>query len=125
MMTIALKSKLALAAWALIGSCALLFVTDRAMADPVLVGTTTDATGINGLVVDGITYDVTFVDGSYDTAFAGSTPTFANNLTGAQDAATALAAALNGPPPRLPAPWSISTSHWPRPIAAAMSQTSG
>lgn len=45
-----------------------------AAADPTLVGTTTDATGINGLVVAGQAYDVTFRHGSYDMLFTGTAP---------------------------------------------------
>jgi hypothetical protein len=75
-----------------------------------LVGTTSDATGIDGLVVDGVIYDVTFVHASYDTVYASTAPTFLGNFTGATDAAAALAAALNAlgvetldgiPPPNL------------------------
>jgi hypothetical protein len=36
-----------------------------AWADAMLVGTTGDATGVTGLVVDGTSYDVTFVHDSY------------------------------------------------------------
>jgi hypothetical protein len=42
-------------------------------ATPVLVGTTTDPTGINDLVVDGTTYDVTFSTTTLNTFTAGST----------------------------------------------------
>ena len=45
-------------------SAALLGVSQAGAA--TLVGTTADATGIDGLIVDGNTYDVTFVNGSYD-----------------------------------------------------------
>jgi hypothetical protein len=43
-------------------------------------------------VVDGTTYDVTFIGGvSYSTAFSSMTPTFLNNESGATDAGTAIA----------------------------------
>jgi hypothetical protein len=64
-------------------------------ADPILVGTTSAATGIDGLVVDGVTYDVTFVNDTYTTVYATTLPTFFGNQSGANDAATALVAALN------------------------------
>jgi hypothetical protein len=60
-----------------------------------LVGTTTDATGIDGLVVDGVTYDVTFENAAYNTVYATTPPTFLGNQTGATDAANALVTALN------------------------------
>jgi PEP-CTERM motif len=40
-----------------------------AVSAPTLVGTTTDPTGINGLVVDGVTYDVTFSTTTFDSPF--------------------------------------------------------
>jgi len=66
-----------------------------ARADAVLVGPPTDAMGVNGLVVDGTTYDVGFVHDSYFNSFPGNNPIFAGNATLAGDAATALAATLN------------------------------
>jgi len=57
-----------------------------------LVGTPSDATGINGLVVDSITYNVTFINGSFDAVYSSSTPTFLGNISGAADAAIALQA---------------------------------
>ena len=66
-----------------------------------LVGTTSDATGIDGLVVDGVTYNVTFVNASFNSVYAftpptslGNPPTFLGNQAGATDAAMALADAL-------------------------------
>ena len=65
------------------------------------MGTTSDATGIDGLVVDGVTYNVTFVNASFNSVYAftpptslGNPPTFLGNQAGATDAATALADAL-------------------------------
>jgi len=61
-----------------------------------LEGTTTHASGINGLVVDGVTYDVTFVSvSSYYSIFTTITPTFFGNASGAMDAAAALESAFN------------------------------
>jgi hypothetical protein len=59
-----------------------------------LVGTTTDATGIDGLVVGSLTYNVTFENASYDTVYP-SAPTFLGNSSGAEDAASAIESALN------------------------------
>ena len=59
-----------------------------------LVGTTSDASGISGLVVDGVTYDVTFYNSSYDSIYSSTVPTFLGNSGGAADAASALASAL-------------------------------
>ena len=70
-------------------------VTQPALADPILVGTTDNATGINGLVVDGISYNVTFIADTYDNVFGSTTPTFGNDPLGAADALNALMAALN------------------------------
>ena len=84
-----MKSKLL----GLIACMALISVSQVSAA--TLVGTTTDAMGIDGLVVDGVTYDVTFVNASYNTVFASTPPTFLNNYTGAVDAASALTTALN------------------------------
>jgi hypothetical protein len=52
-----------------------------AAADPTLVGTTTDPTGIKGLLVGGQLYDVTFSTKSYDSLFTGAAPppTFLNS----------------------------------------------
>jgi hypothetical protein len=44
-------------------------------AAPMLVGSTDDASGIDGLVVDSVTYDVTFVNGTYDSVYT-TPPTF-------------------------------------------------
>ena len=60
-----------------------------------LVGAVGAATGIEGLVIDGVTYNVTFYHASYTTVYGSTTPTFLGNNSGATDAAAALAAALN------------------------------
>jgi len=54
------------------------------IAAPALVGTTTDPTGIDDLVVDGVTYNVTFSTTAFDSPFARGT-------TASQDAANAIA----------------------------------
>jgi hypothetical protein len=59
-----------------------------------LVGSTTDPTGVNGLLVEGTTYDVTFSTSDYLMTFP-SGPTF-TTPTDASDAATALASFLQG-----------------------------
>ena len=66
--------------------CLTIALSGHAMATPTLVGTTTNASGIDGVVVDGATYDVTFSTSSFDS-------TFSTNL-GAFDASNALAADL-------------------------------
>jgi hypothetical protein len=60
-----------------------------------LVGPSSFPTGVDGLVVDGTTYNVTFTEGSYNTVFSVTAPTFLNNALGASDAASDLAVALN------------------------------
>ena len=60
-----------------------------------LVGTASDALGIDGLLVDGTLYNVTFVNDSYANVYSSTAPFFLGNSTGAWDAATALATALN------------------------------
>ena len=77
----------------LIVCMALISVSQASAA--TLVGTTTDAMGIDGLVVDSVTYDVMFVNATYDTVYGSTPPTFFGNGSGAADAATALSSALN------------------------------
>jgi hypothetical protein len=60
-----------------------------------LAGTTSDASGIDGLVVDGVTYDVRFYNSSYDSIYSSTAPTFLGKSGGAADAASALASALS------------------------------
>jgi len=55
--------------------------------------TTNDALGIDGVSVDGVIYNVTFTNASYITAYGSTPPTFLGS--GANDAASALASALN------------------------------
>jgi hypothetical protein len=83
-----MKSKLlaAMVGMALLGSQA---------SASTLVGTTSAATGIDGLIVDGVTYNVTFVHDTYNKVYASTPPTFLGNQQGANVAAIALAAALN------------------------------
>jgi hypothetical protein len=73
----------------LIGLSIVMTISSSAAANatPVLVGTTTDPTGINDLVVDGTTYDVTFSTTTFNSFTAGTTLS--------QHAASALTAALN------------------------------
>ena len=54
-----------------------------------------DPTGVDGLVADGLTYDVSFSSASYLTVFSDAPPIFLNNQGGAGDATVALAAALS------------------------------
>jgi hypothetical protein len=66
-------------------------VTARAAT---LVGTWYDPSGVDGLVVDGATYNVSFVQGTYGGVYSSTPPTFFGNSSGATDAVNALAAAL-------------------------------
>ena len=56
------------------------------------------AVGIQDLEVDGLTYDVSFVFGPYNTVFASDNPTFLGDETAANEAADALLAVLGAPP---------------------------
>jgi hypothetical protein len=69
-------------------AAALMGVSGVVLASPVLVGTTTDPTGIDGLVVDGTTYNVAFSTTTFNTFTVGTTLS--------RDASQALATALNG-----------------------------
>ena len=64
-----------------------LMSSSAALADPILVGPSTDATGINGLVIDGVTYDVTF-------SFVPTASPFVFGTQQSVDAADSLATAL-------------------------------
>ena len=86
----------------IVGVGVALSIAGAAMATPVLIGTTDNATGIQGLVVDGQTYHVTFIFDTYNNVFTpgnpysvSPTPIFAGNQSLADDAADALLAALN------------------------------
>ena len=50
--------------------------------------------GIDGLVIDGATYNVSFAQGTYGAVYSSNAPTFYGNSSGATDAVNALAAAL-------------------------------
>jgi hypothetical protein len=65
---------------------ALIAVSANAMGQ-TLVGTTTDASGIDGVVVGSVTYDVTFSTSSFDSTF--------DTSLAAMDPSVALAADLN------------------------------
>jgi len=74
---------------------ALMAFTGTAAATPVLQGTTTEPTGVTGLVVDGSTYDVTITtNDSYNYVF-GSQPLIFPTATSAGDAMLALQTFLN------------------------------
>jgi hypothetical protein len=68
---------------------------DRSHAS-TLVGTVGDASGIDGLSVDGVLYDVTFEHESYNAIFLETPPIFLNNQKLGDAASDALAAALHG-----------------------------
>jgi hypothetical protein len=63
----------------------------------IVAGPTRAATlvGVDGLVVDGTTYNVTFVNSTYSTVYASTPPTFLGETSTAEHAAIALANALN------------------------------
>jgi hypothetical protein len=69
-------------------AAALMSVSGVVGAAPVLVGTTTDPTGIDALVVDGTTYNVAFSTTTFNT--------FTWGTTLSTDASQALASALTG-----------------------------
>ena len=75
---------------AFIFAATLAFATVSAQAAPVVILQSAQvASAVDGLVVDGITYNVTFAAFTSDTTFNG-------NAAGAQAAVSALDAALNG-----------------------------
>ncbi|HKD53151.1 MAG TPA: PEP-CTERM sorting domain-containing protein [Steroidobacteraceae bacterium] len=65
-----------------------LAVCEAALAAPTLVGTPTNASGIDGVVVNAVTYDVTFSTSSFDSTFS--------TASSAEAASLDLATALNG-----------------------------
>jgi len=67
---------------------AMLALCGTGIAAPTLVGPTTDPTGINGLVVDDVAYNVTFSITAFDSPFMRGT-------AASQDAATAVAAVFS------------------------------
>jgi hypothetical protein len=71
--------------WAL--SATSLAVCGAALAAPTLVGTTTSASGIDGVVADSVTYDVTFSTSSFGSTFS--------TAKAASEASLALVADLN------------------------------
>ena len=78
----------------------LALISTSATAVPILVGPTDGATGIQGLEIDGVTYDVTFSNGatSYEGFYGTDTPTFlgdSSDLSGPFAAAAAIADFLN------------------------------
>ncbi len=78
-----------------VGLLAGLLLGQPASANPVLVGTTDNATGVTGLLVDGHLYDATFIADTYANVFATTAPIFGNDTATAADALVALTNALN------------------------------
>ena len=69
----------------LLSGLAFALTASVAQAVPMLEGPPTAATGITGLEVSGMEYDVSFsVASSYDDLFGSSTPTFLGDETGAE-----------------------------------------
>ena len=85
-----MKRKLNILAAAMLAAAAGL-----AQAAPILDGTTTDPTGVEGVLVDGALYNVTFSAASYLNTYA-TAPAFLGNQATAADATVALAAAMDG-----------------------------
>jgi hypothetical protein len=74
--------------------CIALLGVSRAEA-ATLVGQSTDASGIDGLVVDGVSYNVSFEQVNYGSVPGLNPSTFYGNPSGAFDASSALISALN------------------------------
>lgn len=75
-----------------VASC--LFAAERAQAATVLFDVNSDVTGVDNLIVDGTTYNITFA--FYSPGYSGSSDTtFLGNSAGALDAVNAIDAALN------------------------------
>lgn len=68
----------------------------KALAVPILVTSGGDTIGINSLDVNGVLYNVSWQEGSYNAVFGSDTPTFLGDSTGAQDAANAIISFFNG-----------------------------
>jgi hypothetical protein len=77
----------------LIACMALLGVAQAEAA--TLVGQSTDVSGIDGLVVDGVSYNVSFEQVNYGSVPGLNPSTFYGNPSGAFDASSALISALN------------------------------
>ena len=74
-----------------------ILLTQPAFGSVIYDSNTGYATGIDGLSVSGTVYNVEFVADSYNGTFS-TDPTFLNNEPGANAAADAIMAALNGEP---------------------------
>ena len=75
-------------------SALLMLSTPTVTHAATLVGTWNAPSGIDGLVIDGATYNVSFAQGTYGAVYSSNAPTFYGNSSGATDAVNALAAAL-------------------------------
>jgi len=64
-------------------------------AASILIGTTGDPTGIDGLAVGSAVYNVTFENGTYNSVFGSIPPTFLGSLSNAVAASEDLGGALN------------------------------
>jgi len=75
----------------------------RTVDAATIVGPLTDPTGVDGLLVDGKLYNVTFLKpNSYNEAYSATPPYFLGNMSLASDAALALLSALNSLGPSFP-----------------------
>lgn len=70
----------------------------NAQASPVVVQSGSVYSGILGLSVGALTYDISFIYGSYNSTYGARFPTFLNNRAGAYDAALAIQSAMNTVP---------------------------
>lgn len=68
-------------------------------AAPTITYSGSTAVGIQDLVVGGLTYDVSFVFGRYNTIFASNDPTFLGDEVSANEAADALLAVMSAAAP--------------------------
>jgi hypothetical protein len=80
----------------LLGLIACIALLDASQAEAAtLVGQSTDASGIDDLVVDGVSYNVSFEHVNYGSVPGLNPSTFYGNPSGAFDASSALISALN------------------------------
>ncbi len=75
-----------------------ILVGSLAGAAPTISYSGGTAVGINDLEVDGVSYNVSFVFGSYNSVFSADFPTFLGDETGANEAADALVTVLGAAP---------------------------
>ncbi len=75
-------------------NCLILALSTSALAIPVVTFNGNSATGVRGLVVEGVNLDVSFVNGSYDMVFGQTNPFWVGDAQGGVRANSALRAVL-------------------------------